>query len=263
MKVQIQTITPEAAQKLLAKNQRNRTVRKSHVNELARAMESGHWRVNGDTIRMNGDTLVDGQHRLLACIKSNTAFETLVISDLDSSTFHTIDLGLKRSHADTLHVRGEVNPNQLSAALILVHKYEMRVTGGIKVSNIELPTLLDKHRGIRESVQHLSGYIKIFIPHAILAAAHYMFARSNKEAADHFIEQICTGVGLQHKDPALVLRERIMTEKNRSGTASQLPRVYTLVLLVKAWNAYLEGRKITSLRWRTKKHSKELFPKVK
>jgi len=263
MKIKIQTITPEKAKALLSKNIRNRTVRNSHVNDLAHAMKSGHWSVNGDSIRLNGDNLVDGQHRLLACIKSKTPFQTLVISDLDFSTFHTIDQGLKRSHADTLHVRGEDSPLMLGAALVLVHKYQMQKTGGYKISNTELPELLEKHHALRESVQYLNNFRKMFIPHSILIAGHYMFAKNNRATADEFIEQVCTGVGLQHRDPALVLRERIMSERSRSGTASCLPRVYTLVLLVKAWNAYVDGRKIASLRWRTAKNSTELFPKVK
>jgi hypothetical protein len=55
-------------------------------------------------IKRNGTTLLDGQHRLLACIKAKTNFRTLVVDGLDDSIFDSVVTGIGRSGADTLAV---------------------------------------------------------------------------------------------------------------------------------------------------------------
>ena len=116
MKTQVLTITPKKAQELLEGNKRNRPVRKSHVRQLAEEMKAGKWVVNGVPIIFNGKLLIDGQHRLMACIESDKPFDTLVVSDVAPNSFLTIDVGRKRTAADTLATRGEENYAALAAA---------------------------------------------------------------------------------------------------------------------------------------------------
>ena len=71
----IVTITPEEAAKMLETNQRNRNVSKNAVAAMARDMTAGHWRLNGEAIRIDGDgNLIDGQHRFSACVMSGGPF---------------------------------------------------------------------------------------------------------------------------------------------------------------------------------------------
>jgi hypothetical protein len=69
--VAIETITPKQAQVILAHNDRNRSLASSRVTVYSGAMLAGEWRMNGETIKFNGDgTLLDGQHRLAAVVRS-------------------------------------------------------------------------------------------------------------------------------------------------------------------------------------------------
>ena len=106
MLVELRTITPDIAKEMLLKNTNNRPVSEKHVRRLAKEITEDRWQLNGDTIRFNGTRLVDGQHRLLAVVKSGKAIETLVVDGLESDVFKTIDIGKIRSNGDTLAADG-------------------------------------------------------------------------------------------------------------------------------------------------------------
>lgn len=116
--VRVQTITPETASRFLQMNTGNRRLRKNHVDRLAESMARGEWKMNGDAIRIGYDgKLVDGQHRLSACVKSGIPFESIVVSGIKNDVFDTIDKGMKRQVADSLYVQGEVNTPMLAGAM--------------------------------------------------------------------------------------------------------------------------------------------------
>lgn len=108
-------MTPEWAQELLAHNTHNRTLRKNLVDAYARDMQAGRWRYNGETIKINETQVIDdGQHRLLACVKSGCSFEVLLVTGLPVGTQETMDAGAKRTFADVLRLRGEHNYGALA-----------------------------------------------------------------------------------------------------------------------------------------------------
>lgn len=69
MKIEIQEITPQKARTMLEMNTRNfRDVRPFRVDQYAKMMAEGRWELNGETIKIADNYLIDGQHRLLAAI---------------------------------------------------------------------------------------------------------------------------------------------------------------------------------------------------
>ena len=82
-------ITPEIAEKMLGKNTNNyRRLNSSTVTKYAREMFLGYWQVNGEPIVFSKDgTLLNGQHRLAAIIKSNTTQKMLVVTDVTADVF--------------------------------------------------------------------------------------------------------------------------------------------------------------------------------
>ena len=76
----VMTITPQIAQEWATLNTRNRPVRYAKVAQFARDMKAGRWHMTGDPIQFGiSGRLLNGQHRLWACIMSDTAFETVVV----------------------------------------------------------------------------------------------------------------------------------------------------------------------------------------
>jgi len=73
-------LTPEKAMEMLDRNKNNRPLSDSHVQRIAGQIRAGKWIFNGDTIKISDDgEVVDGQHRLWACIESKKPIETVIV----------------------------------------------------------------------------------------------------------------------------------------------------------------------------------------
>ena len=103
----LEKITPNVATEYLGKSIGNRKTKIGKVQQYARDMKNGNWEVNGEPIVFNvAGTLVDGHHRLLACIKSGCDFYSLVVRGVCEEV-KTFDVGDSRSVSDILAMRGE------------------------------------------------------------------------------------------------------------------------------------------------------------
>ena len=257
-------ITPEIAQQLLDKNKQNRPLNHMHVKHLAREMESGRWKENGDTIRLSNDILIDGQHRLAACISSKHSFHCMQISGLPDDAFDTVDCGRKRSPADVLAVLGESHCSALGAALKFIERYMIGNIGAgtrMHYSNAEIPLFLKKHPQIKESVSFVAQTgTKRLIAGSVLTGLHYLFAKLDKEAADEFVKKLIHGTDLKEGDAIYLLRERLVA--NSFSKARILPD-YAAALAIKAWNFTRSGKTCKQLKYIDTGDSAEDFPLIR
>ena len=100
----IETITPQIAEKYLEHNyENNRKISQAWVNQLASDMEADEFLLNPAPIAFADDgDLIDGQHRLWACVQSNRPFQARVSRGWDKETYKIIDIGKARRIADQL-----------------------------------------------------------------------------------------------------------------------------------------------------------------
>ena len=92
MEVQVKTITPSYARKLLNNNPSNRLIRARAVESMARDISNGKWQLTGESIKISSDgSLIDGQHRLSAVIKADTPIQCLVCYQVDLESMTVID----------------------------------------------------------------------------------------------------------------------------------------------------------------------------
>jgi hypothetical protein len=261
MKANLMTITPEWAQKILnEKNAGNRPMNRIHVESLAKEMKRGAWKVNGDTICINEDRLIDGQHRLAAVVLSGVSIQTFVVEGLASDVFDTKDVGKRRSAGDTLGVRGEQNACRLASCLVLVDKYMTgRADKSVSYTNTEMEELLEKYHEARESLQTSYKAKGLILP-SVLDACHYLFSRKDAALADQFVEKVIRGIGLEAGTPWYALRERLM---GNSLSKAKMSKTYMMALCIKAWNHARAGTSVRFLRWREKGDAIEQFPVIK
>jgi hypothetical protein len=259
MQCELKTITPETAKELLSLNVKNRAVNRMHVDSLAKEMKNGRWKVNGDTICLNGSRLIDGQHRLHAVVASGVTIQSFVVTDLPSDVFDTKDVGKRRSPGDTLSVLGYTHSHRLAAQLALIDAYcTSRADKQVHYSNTEVESLLVKYPNAADSIQtKLSG--KSLVPPSVLDACHYLFSQKDKELADDFVDKVLKGAGLEEQSAWYVLRERLVAN---SLSKSKLSRPYIMALCIKAWNVTRAGKTIRYLRWREKGDAIEPYPVV-
>lgn len=255
------TVTPEIAKEWLDKNDpRNRVVKPNLVRALADSMRAGRWKINGDTIKFNRHgVLIDGQHRLHACIAANVPFETFVAHDLDEDVIFLIDVGAKRPPSDILYMSGEINTVVLASSLRTMIEYAETGSIGIdrkRVMPEKLKRTLDMHPGIRKSASFIAGKhsLRNVFP-SVVTALHYIMSRIDEEFARVFFEYLATGNMLSQDSPVYLLREIIMGRKIPKD--SHGGRRYLAALLIKAFNAERAGKKMSRLYWQ---EGREGFP---
>lgn len=80
----VETITPDYAKALLEQNTGSRPIKNTIVNAYAEDMRNGKWFLNGEAIKISSNNqILDGLHRVFACIASDTPFTTIVVRGLD------------------------------------------------------------------------------------------------------------------------------------------------------------------------------------
>lgn len=256
----VSVITPELAKEMLANNTRNRPLSEAQVKLLMSEMSGGRWKFNGDAIRFAGKVLIDGQHRLEACVRSGVPFTTLVVSGLTKDVFDTIDTNRVRTAGDVLAIKGEENPAKLAATLRFVEMYETHNTHmKSKMTNTQIEEILKKHPKVRESLAFCDNGKKPLAPISVLAACHYVFKQKDQKLADQVVQQIATGVGLKEGDPIHTVRERLV---QNSLTNRRMSPEYIAAILMKAWNQVRTGKKTKLLTWRGAGDKPEAFPEA-
>jgi len=247
MKLIEEIITPAKARAYLKGNPNNRPLSIKHVDYLAREIAGGRWQCNAETIKFNGNQLIDGQHRLNAVIKSGKPIRTVVARGLNKAAFHTIDMGKKRSAADTLNVMGEKSSTRIAAALALIEAMldgQTRTSGA--VSGTKVIELLREHPNVRDSVHAYQGP-KTLIKPSVAIALHYFFAKKDRELADQFFDDLRSGSGLGVGDPVFTLREKLISN---SVGSKRLVDEAIIACTIKAWNALREGVTVKRLTFR-------------
>jgi hypothetical protein len=253
-------ISPQRAAELLSLNTCNRAISKRQINHYSAAMQAGQWKFNGDSIRLSKDNVIlDGQHRLLAVIQSETTQQFVIIDGLESESFHTIDRGKKRTGADSLHMIGEDNEKSLASALRWI--YLILHENGLQKNGVPAQTLidtLDAHPTVRRWTSYHSSRrdLRTWFESYIVAVSTLFAEKYGDEVVERFLIQLETGEGLFRNDPAFELRQRVQGNK---ASLSKIPKAVLVALAIKAFAAFTSGKKIGVLRY---KPSAEPFPKI-
>lgn len=245
------SITPAMAVEWLeTKNSRNRPVSQTTVDRYAQEMRLGNWKLNGETLIFGKDgQLMNGQHRLKACIAANKSFDSMVIMGVENDTFDTIDDGSKRSLADVFAIRGETCSGNLAAGVRFLHVY---ATGQIETRDLRRGTIatksvleatFKKHPGMRQSVKFV-GMLKqrtggLLMPTGMAIGLHYLFALVDEKKADEFFSVFQSGVNLTEQSPIFLLRNRLIMAQREKSSRLTDPAMYYYVVV--CFNAFQTG----------------------
>ena len=269
----VETITPADAKKMMDRceelltinpdRQGNRKFNPPYAAELAIAIQSEEWQVNGETIKIAADGFVeDGQHRLGAVVIANKPISSHVVRGLPVGCFDTIDCGRKRTGGDVLGRHGEKHANALAAGLNALWRYQsgaVRKTGRTsRLRNSQMTEFLHRNPGMRESAA-AAVYASAFLPTGVGAACHFLFSKKDAALAEKFFEQLVLGEELKRTNPVFVLREKM--RENR-GVGKKYPQLDIFAFTIKAWNSLRAGESLKFLRWNGYSDNPEAFPKV-
>lgn len=242
--VELEYVTPDTAEQWLQANSDNRAVRRAHVARLAREISEGDFLVTGEGVKFDWDgVLIDGQHRLHACIEANEPIWTFVFRNLNPAVRIVIDTGKKRSGADALNysTTTTVNRNLLAATGRIGVSWDngvyRRSNGNQEreVTNTELVEWVSAHPEIEASIA-LADQLRrsIQIPPSPMAFCHYLFSRINSAEADQFFDDLLnlrtTGKG----DPLFTLVRRYESVR---ASRELVRNAGHLSMIIRAWNA--------------------------
>jgi hypothetical protein len=244
-------VTPEMAASWLEMNVRNRKPRRGVVDKYARDMKSGRWQITGDAIRFDRNAnLIDGQHRLMACVKSDASFSTLVIYGLPTEAQDVMDQGAVRRADDVLALHGWNNTTGITSAcrLLLAERDGLQVPRSLTYSTAEVLACIEKHRV-------MSRYIPVprSLPPGISLAQvgflRYVSAeilRDNDGVQAAMFEVLKTGIPSYPGDPIHMYRERVL---RMSKDISQISRTARWDTFKHAFNLFRRTESVTSLRF--------------
>lgn len=255
----LETITPEAAGVMLNGNRDNRPLAAQRVASLAREIAEGRWRSNGDAIRISADgRLLDGQHRLAACVRVGKPIETWVCRGLSEDVFCTIDQGAKRTIADVLHGCGVANGRTIGAAVrwIDVLRNDSLVVGdhgpGARrtfVSPEEIVRFVEENGSICQistAVCSLTEKHVSILPPSLAVALWFLFSeRGDAEFVESFFYRLYSGDGVGASDPEFVARAKLVKSM---ASAAKLAATAKADIVIRCWNAVQRGRPMGAVR---------------
>lgn len=244
----IEQITPQRAAEYLEKNDRNRSVRPTQIEKYAQDMRAGRWcGQTAEPIKFNCDgTLLDGQHRLMACVKTGVTITATVARGVPHSAMTYMDAGEARDAGDVLSMRGHHNTHQLAAAASYLLDFKsgtIRKGGRPRVLVLDL---VEKHRDLAVSVSRCCG-IRCGASPSLLSAIHYLgtYGVSRVAETNEFVEVLASGVPRHGpNDPAFVWRERMIRSRVSNSMNMALTRDAVVRGTVHAYNLFIGGVRV-------------------
>ena len=273
-----EVITPDLAKDYLAKNtqnRRNNTPNERVVRSYMDDMKNGLWKINGSTIVFGeSGRLLDGQHRLMACVKSGISFVTLVVRGIRDDVFDTIDIGLARTGGDLLSIIGA--PNYTAASSIIIG-YDMLHRGNKLGMNGEgrsrdasmtkagIVSFYEKNKSIVDEVASRakfpnhnakSRFYNLYTAKQIGSTALYLILDKGHDidVVFSFFRQVCSSDDVENNTVRL-LRDRLI--KHKMGSPRLTTETINAITRI-TWNCYITGRQVKVLRYNP---TQEEFPK--
>ena len=229
--------------------QGNRKKKPARIGRYAEAMGYNSWLLTGEPLIFSKDKLLDGQNRLMACVRSGKPFRTHVVFGIEPDVFAVINSGKSRTPGDTFYTAGVVSPEIVAQAMRWLMLYDAKQPmARTSFSNQDMWNVYcDKktidHDMLARAVTRAKAASKT-VPRGALAAHFYLFEQSHPATAKKLATDFDKN---QHGAKKLTT----MLAKARKDKQSRLQDTWINAVLVQVWNAYRAGRGVTAkdLRW--------------
>lgn len=257
IKTKFVQINPEDAMNLIESSVNNGFINRrrseTHVRFLAKQMAKGGWKINGETIILDKKgRVINGQHRLMACVKAGKPFQTLLVYDVPTDTFVTMDTGVKRTAAQTMQIAGFDSSRDVSSLanaimnMIDSNGLSMQSNTNVKRSNAEyLDFVNSDEENIANAVDFATTAYKTLgkgLSVRILGTLYYYLVTvcgQDKDAVSSFLSDLTSADSSRNTSLNAYRRNFIET------TARYRDDVY-LYVIQSVWNAIYDGTPMPS-----------------
>jgi hypothetical protein len=249
-------VTPELAQKWLARNTSNRNLKPTKIAQYARDMAAGNWLLTGEAIKFSADgTLLDGQNRLHAVVASGETIALLVVRGLDPAVQGVMDTGATRTGGDALTMRGINAAKDVAASASTLIQYRRGVLSHCmsQVPSYERPTHSEIVAQVSEAPQLIESavfgkkiYRQLPLPVGPLAVAHMHFVAIDANDAAAYFDAIADLRTSGKGDPINTLMKRVSEMRARR---ERVLSSTSLFLLFRSWNAFRSGEEMQKFQF--------------
>jgi hypothetical protein len=263
MQIEKILITPTMAKELLEKNISNRRVKGKVVAKYATDMLNGLWLEDtGELITISKlGVLLNGQHRLLAIIKSNTSHKMHLATNAPDEVFRVIDTGSSRTTGDIFKIDNIPYSVQLPAIITVYKRLLLGHVGAVDLrysSSIVLNYYYERpdfYKNVARKTKLWYDSISKILPPSIIGGFYCYFQGINESMAEDFFNQLCNAEGNISK-PISLLKKKLTDDILSS---KKLPVSLKNAYIVKAWNYFRNQESIKVLKF---DFDTEKFPKA-
>jgi len=244
----IEVIDSDTASKWLGCNTENyRKPNDRHVNNLCRDIVNDQFSFTNASIAFDaGGNLVDGQHRLLAVVKSGQPIVSLVVRNMPngSAANPSIDSGKNRSCAVHLQNHGIQYATEVASVIRCLAAFHRGVKERTTITNVELALIASKHDDIAESVVQCRS-VKNVATVKILGSWFWIAKQENEVLASHCLDVLKGDVSESTLHPFNKLREVCLKDR---ASSKKMPPSVILNYFFSAWIKTLRGEQVKVLR---------------
>lgn len=249
-KSEMRVITPQIATAWLnitkASGFQNRAVKPKLLEKLCQDLTNNQWILNGEAIiRDKEGVVIDGQHRLLACIRTGKSFPSMVTSNVERKAFSTIDCGCARTPAQVLRMEGVKYPKTVAAIINTIDQIRTKTV----LSKSNVMTNSDSLEFQTENAEILDKVIMTVYPLAnknrhmtprMAGAALYVLVTDYGYSWDDATDFILGCLSSETHPNTIVNKFRNELYKRAHTKTSEGIKFCNLVLV---WNAIQTGRR--------------------
>lgn len=224
-KVEIVTANKPMIDELRALDTHNRGKIKRRLEYLRREIREGRFTLTNQGVGVTvSNWICDGGHRLEAiALEEYPPVQFVLITGLPDEAQNCVDLHAKRSMHDILSLffdeKASISKSVIAAMNVSIKCDAVKKWTGATISPHRLIDAVEEKAASISFVRNIQGDIRLKA--AVLAAFIDVFHETSDEKISSFMQQVISGEMLHSTDPALSLRNWLLTRKQSTGTRSQ------------------------------------------
>lgn len=250
IETKVVNVTPEMAKTWLAKfNKRNRHQRADTISAYAEDMKNGSWEFTHQGIAFYEDgVLADGQHRLMAVVKSGATVRFLVTSGLPKGAGARLDQHIRRQAHDALQI-GNITP-WANRNITAVARFILSQMGSVTIprSVSEIGAFMNKHQNALQLVETIVVNKKRHVTHSGIVACYVcaLLAGESPEKIKRFADIMYSGESNGAIENAPIrLREYLIMNPQIAWVGQG--RIETCKRAMRAIKAFCDGQSLGKL----------------
>jgi hypothetical protein len=246
-------------------NTGNRPLDPRQVERFKRLLVDRKWMNTGEPVIVSEDSILnDGQHRLTAIVEANIAAELDIRFGVPREAFHATGTGKARNARHVLAIEGYSNTTRQAAmARLIIHYDKHRMANQEQVENGDILAVVDADDHICKIAAKIQR--SKFSPTRTGTFGFVLAIAARSAPLDQVFEfaDLVTNGRFESPDesePKRCLHVRLRDEALRKG--ERLNALDFTILTVKAWNAWVRGERMLTIRVNNGDRSNAGFPKI-